>query len=312
MIPTAPIQRSIQEFWIDFLLEEEFSSDQTFARSFASLAGLPGFAGIPESVVHSLNDEHGEADLVAIFVGDSDSGRHALLIENKITAGFQPRQADRYRARGVSGKAAGKWCSFRTVLVAPARYIQANHGFDASVSLEQIAELICLNDLPRRAFKLERLQRAIDKKNATGVQVVDPTMTSFRDWYSDLIARRDCGFIPPAPRLAYWGDDWLEWISDRLPRSSRFRHRTKTGMLDLSFAGMTAGHLACLRDHLPHGMTIVTIGTGRPRGAVQIPIAPIKDFSDLDAAKASVDHALDCAELMQQVVAERMIWDGLN
>ena len=310
MISTAPIQRSIQEFWIDFLLEEEFSSDPAFSRSFASLAGLSGIEGLPEGVFHSLNDEHGEADLVVIFAGGSESERDALLIENKITAGFQPRQADRYRARGISGKAAGNWRSFRTVLVAPARYIQANHGFDASVSLEQVADLVCLGDLPRRAFKLKRLQRAIDKKNATGVQVVDPTMTSFRDWYSDLIARRACGFIPPAPRPAYWGDDWLEWVSDCLPKSSRFRHRTKTGMLDLSFAGMTADHLVCLRDHLPDGMAIVTIGTGQPRGAIQVPITPIRDFSDFVIAKASVDHALDCAEQMQQVVAEHMIWEG--
>ena len=309
MSSTAPIRRSIQEFWIDFLLEEEFRSDPFFVRSFLGAAGLAVTPDRLQDVTHSLNDEYGEADLVVTFGGEPDCSTHVLLIENKITAGFQPRQAERYRERGVSGCLTGKWSSFRTVLVAPQRFIHNDHGFDASISLEQIAEWVCLGDDPRRAFKIERLQRAIDKRNATGVQIVDPTMTAFREWYCDHLIKCESGFIPPAPRAAYWGDNWMEWTSDRLPKFARFRHRTKTGMLDLSFAGMTADELGPLTGSLPRDISLVTIGTGKPRGAIQSQIEPVGDFSDLAAAKPSLDQALAKAKEIQQIVLGHMNFD---
>ena len=51
----------------------------------------------------SYAEPDGETDIAVLF--ESDSGRLALLIENKIDAEFQPGQPERYRARAERWKA---------------------------------------------------------------------------------------------------------------------------------------------------------------------------------------------------------------
>lgn len=302
--------RSIQEFWVDFLLEEEFDCDPTFAVAFASACGLALDAAHPIVVAHSVCDQFGEADLVVTF-RVADSGEiAALLLENKITASFQPDQALRYRMRGDHGIAQGLWQHYQTVLVAPARYIQANHGFDEALSLETLRGWICRADPARRSFKVARLQKAIDKKNSTGVQIVDQALTDFREAYRALLEERSAGFIPPASRLAYAGDYWLQWTSANLPGNCKFRHRLHTGInskdgaLDLSVVGVSADQLQTITPFLPAGFEIVTIGTGNPRGAMECRIEAIKDFTDFEKVRPVVESALEQAEVMQSLVIE--------
>ena len=104
--------RSIQEFRIDFFLEEEFTVDPDFVRAFLLACGSPLALRSLEHVAHSVSDKHGEVDLVVSLTAeetDGDTTRAVLLIEDKISAGFQPRQPERYRERGVEGVQKGWW-----------------------------------------------------------------------------------------------------------------------------------------------------------------------------------------------------------
>src|SRR5262249_7297733 len=133
--------RSIQEFFIDLLLEEEFTVDPAFLQAFVDACHSPFLVKAAERVSHSVSDKNGEADLVVIVAVERPNGetaKLALLIEDKITAGFQPGQAERYRKRGEDGLSEGRWDSYVTVLVAPSAYIPHAHGFDTAISLEQI------------------------------------------------------------------------------------------------------------------------------------------------------------------------------
>jgi len=104
--PKLTSARSIQEFWIDFLLEEEFTVDPAFLTSFLSECGFEFADAEALQVVHSVSarDQYGvgESDLIVVFTytGEGESVRGALLIEDKINAAFQPNQAERYRYRG--------------------------------------------------------------------------------------------------------------------------------------------------------------------------------------------------------------------
>ncbi len=74
--------RSIQEFWIDFLLEEEFRVDPGFVASFIANV-IPGTTSRKvEKVVHSMTDKYGEADL-AVFLKEATTpsfpGRHLII-----------------------------------------------------------------------------------------------------------------------------------------------------------------------------------------------------------------------------------------
>jgi hypothetical protein len=216
--------RSIQEFWIDFFLEEEFSADPRFAKAFvAACESTLSFTGV-EQVVRSSWDKYGEADLIVVVTATTPSGepvRLAILIEDKITAGFQPDQASRYHSRGADGVTNGLWSRFKAVLVAPFAYIPSKHGFDAAVSLEEIKGWICIDDPARRLYKTAKIDEAISKKNATGVQIVDPDMTSFRTAYYTYLqkfnAEHGTDFTMRRPAPTYWGDTWFILRSAALP-----------------------------------------------------------------------------------------------
>ena len=62
----------------------------------------------------SVTTSIGQSDLdlaVSLF----DGSVHYLLIENKVSAGMQPRQAERYRERGEVYVAEGECAGFTTV-----------------------------------------------------------------------------------------------------------------------------------------------------------------------------------------------------
>jgi hypothetical protein len=91
--------QSITERDIDLLLLEELNVSPDFSSWFYSkvMSGNP--SPILKGAWHSVSDpELGESDLIAIY----DNG-HAILIENKIDAVEQLKQAERYRLRGERG-----------------------------------------------------------------------------------------------------------------------------------------------------------------------------------------------------------------
>jgi hypothetical protein len=98
---------------------------------------MAGRTDVPIDHAHvqrSTADAFGEADLVIVYTEQSGK-RIAILIENKIQAVFQPRQAERYRQRGEAGNG---WDSFWTCLVAPESYVNRQHSFDSAVTLDSL------------------------------------------------------------------------------------------------------------------------------------------------------------------------------
>ena len=129
---------AVSERDVDFLLVEEFASSPDFVRWFLDRIDAP----IHESVEvvrcrRSATDSIGESDVeVFVRVGDEIV---AILVEDKVHAAAQPRQADRYRERGEGHVHAGRCQRFITVLVAPQLYLRGNlKGFDRSVTYEEL------------------------------------------------------------------------------------------------------------------------------------------------------------------------------
>lgn len=307
-------KRSIQEFWIDFLIEEELSCNKEFARAFLDRCGFTD--ATVKTVLHSQSDEFGETDVFVLCV-KSDGQVGVLLIEDKITASFQTDQAKRYRMRGMSGVQGGQWATFKTVLLAPSKYIGASdHGFDEAIALEEVSDWICSDDSARGAFKRSRLQKAIDKKTASGVQIVDEEMTEYRRRYTDRIiaynAEFGTGFIPPIPRLAWWGDDWVQWVSEHLPSQCKFRHMSRTGIMEIGFQSLSRDAAEPILPYLSSSMKLVATGRHKQHSAIQISIKPITDFCDCPESAETVGKALECAkELQDLVLARREIIDRL-
>jgi hypothetical protein len=285
----------VQEVHIDFLLEEEFSVDLNFLQRFIEAAGQHGTPLQVQRVEHSVSDNHGEADLIVIYKEVEGTGDQvAILIEDKIRAGFQPRQPDRYRERGESGKGI-RWNRYWTCLVAPKSYAnsKSDHGFDAVVTLESIKEWLAISEPKRREFKVRVIDQAIEKKRRTGVQVVDPVMTAFRERYyacfEEFFAgqREDVQMREPGP--TYSGDSWFEIRSRVLPRGAYINHKSLSGVVDLTFPVTDAALLKPIEPWLEAGMRIEQTAKS---AAIRLVVHKIDHFSDFDQERAKVAEAL--------------------
>jgi hypothetical protein len=284
---------TVLEAHIDFLLEEELSVNPGFFRSFIEAAGHRGTQPQIERVEHSVSDQYGEADLVVVYTEAANAGnRIAILIEDKIRARFQPRQADRYRERGGLGNGR-EWDRYWTCLVAPASYIKLGHGFDTAVTLEQIKGWFDAAQPERRAFKVNVVDRAIEKAASTGVQKVDPVMTAFRASYFALFEeffkdqRQDVQMRPPAP--TYRGDYWFEIRSRLLPKGAYINHKSPPGFVDLTFPHTEAALLMPVEPYLEAGMSLEQTGKS---AAIRLEVSKIGRFNDFDLERGRVAEGL--------------------
>src|SRR5215813_8404456 len=109
----------VSERDIDLLLLEEFMASEGFCRWFIEqIEVIDHEMDHVEDVRRSVTQSTGESDLEITCV-DREGQRWRLLIENKISASFQPQQAQRYRQRGATYLERGECAAFYTILVAP-------------------------------------------------------------------------------------------------------------------------------------------------------------------------------------------------
>src|SRR4051812_47031879 len=112
----------VSERDVDLLLLEEFQSSTSFRKLFLSRCPkLSDNVGLFTAASRSVTHSSGESDLEVDFLS-ADGVKTRLLIENKVRAGFQLQQAERYHLRGASYIAAGVCAAYHTVIVAPRRY----------------------------------------------------------------------------------------------------------------------------------------------------------------------------------------------
>lgn len=88
-------------------------------------------------VSHSVRDYYGETDIEVRF-RDEQGRTHFLLIECKISAGFQSDQIKRYVKRGRKYQEKGFCDSFSVVFFAPEAYTDEADSFDSVVTFEQV------------------------------------------------------------------------------------------------------------------------------------------------------------------------------
>jgi hypothetical protein len=139
------------------------------------------------SAQRAVTQSTGESDLEVFFLTQNRQP-FCLLIENKISAAFQPCQAVRYRGRGETYRQQGKCLGYATTLIAPQRYLgdARNHrGFDASISYEAIHQWFHDQDGlgDRRRYKEALLSAAIEKGTCGYQPEADSPVTAFWKQY---------------------------------------------------------------------------------------------------------------------------------
>lgn len=267
---------SVKEIHIDFLLWEELEVNEIFLAKFIeACVGADDFDSLL-NIEHSLSDHLGESDLVLRYRSKS-SEFVGILIEDKIGAGFQPDQAERYMKRGEIGKSK-LWERFITCLVAPERYINKGHKFMTAVSLELMSEWIDVPE-PRAQFKIAVLKSAINKEQHTGAQQIDEIITNFRIKYFELLKQSKTKLSMNYPKPSWKGETWFRLKHPSLPNKLYIHHKADRGFVDLTFPKVNAADMLKIGLQLEHDMNIEQTGKST---SIRIISPAIDDFNNFE------------------------------
>ena len=258
-MPTVLIS-GVCERDIDLLLLEEFVASPALIHW---LVERVDFAEAREcaltQIERSATQSNGESDLELLLEKPESQDHFMLMIENKITASFTPRQAQRYSERGEAYVSQGHVAAFRTILIAPQTYLgdgDTTKGFDAKVSYEAILERISLEQKgSRRLSYVSRMLEAAIQKSSIGWQLQEdqPVTTSwYRYWQMSSQLAPELELAEPTGKPA--GSGFVYFKPPGLPKGIYLVHKWPYGNVDLQFAGL-GNQIFRLREHLSDWMT---------------------------------------------------------
>ncbi|AIW13924.1 hypothetical protein VITU102760_10475 [Vibrio tubiashii] len=203
---------SVTERDIDFVLLEELNTSEQFANWLVTrVTGIPS-QNRPIGAWHSVTDNVlGESDLVFIYESD-DSSHQAVLIENKVDAPAQPKQAARYEQRGKEGVENGDWVDFSTCLVAPQKYLTATSEiYQSHISYEEIMAYFASGSNTRGMYKAKLIKSAIDKQRRGYKSTVSNEMTNFAERYLEYVQKHHPQLNPEKAKPRAAGNTWIRF-----------------------------------------------------------------------------------------------------
>jgi hypothetical protein len=288
----------LEERDIDLLLLEELMCEPVFQARLAQLV-LPAeptrFLEASNSV---CSTSHGESDLIAIY--ESAGGAVAVHLENKIAASFMPEQADRYRRRGEEGVRNGHRDTYVTALVAPRRYLEADHlghEFDRYIAYE---ELIPHFERPeagaRGAWRAAMLRQAIGRsRKSVYKRVVDEATTRFFHEYWEIASREFPRLRMKRDRDRPAGSTWVQFYPDAgMPKPIGLWHKAaEIFTADLSFRNTRVEALhEAVGDAVEAGMSVEQ---AQKSAVVRIRTPPLSVIAGAQAQQAAIREGLGAA-----------------
>ncbi|MBZ5555193.1 MAG: PD-(D/E)XK nuclease family protein [Acidobacteriia bacterium] len=291
----------VSERDVDLLLLEEFIASPGFVRWFMKRLALKD--GVNHKVIsahRSVTQSIGESD-IEVVLSNSEGHTHYLLIENKIGASLQPRQADRYHERARTYQEQGRCKGFTTVLVAPKNYFgsgpRRTKGFDAAISYEEIAAWFAAQkSLGRRLRYKQYLLESAIKKAVHGYQPVEDAPVSgfwHSYWLLSLREAPELEMLEPRGKPSSAG--FIYFRPGVLRRGVCIVHKLPRGHLDLQFAGK-AGRLASLRSKLGASMLPgMTIERAAKSAVIRQKVPVFNTARDFQRQEADVVYCLRLA-----------------
>lgn len=273
------------------------------AKLLATRIGAPDAAIKGAWVSHAETD--GESDLVVELAGDRH--RTVALVENKITALFQPEQGARYRARAARLRETGVHAV--TVLVAPSGYFgrEGSDHFEVRISYEEIAAAAERARDKRSMFFAKALLGAVDSYRRGYVATPDVAVTDM--WMACWRAATDVspklrfqqpGFKPGRSTWFYFRE------ADGFARGAPavIVYKAERGQADLQFSGTSAAELeARVRTFLEPDMQVVPAAKS---ASVRIAVPQIDFNGSAEEQHAAICAGLEACERLRVLFMERL------
>lgn len=277
---------AVEERDIDLLLMEEFHVSDEFVAWFCARLGLP--EANPVGAWHSVSDVDGETDLLlCVLIG---SCRVGVMIENKVGAPEQDRQAERYHLRGVRYCEAGMFDRYVTVICAPQAYLDGlparNYGY--RISYESIAEWFAGCGGRRAAWRHHVMSEAIDQGRRGYTMLVSPIHTAFhRDYWAHLHANHP-RILMRRPTNKGSKSTWIIMKGYDFPKGVLLHHKLDGQVMELGFDKRRVAEILRVKSDWPEDIVPMQRG-GTASLVMTVP------FIDMEASVASQIAAIDQA-----------------
>lgn len=292
----------LRERDIDLLLCSELHASGEVARLLAAKIGEPTAALEGAWVSHAEVD--GESDLVVQF--SAPSGRTVALIENKISALFQPDQGARYRAR--AGRLAEAGIRALTVLIAPAGYHDRDgaEDFEIGITYEEIAAAAEQSADQRSLFFAKALLGAAASYRRGYVAAPDAAVSDMwmACWHlasqvSPKLRFQQPGLKPGRSTWFYFRE--AEGFARGAP--AVVVYKAERGQADLQFSGTNASELADrVQAWLERDMRVVPAAKS---ASVRVLVPPINFNGAAREQEAAICAGLGACERLRSLYAER-------
>ena len=279
--------RAVSEHDIDMLALEEIHASPEFRSWLAEQCSISEAESLRfEGSWHSVTESDlGESDLV-LLLREPDGERVCILIENKVDAAPQPKQAARYRKRGESGVVRGGWDRFTTAIIAPDEYLQSEwtEDYEHRISYEDIRDQIASSDLAsdRREFKVAMIDAAIDQSRRGYRPVADPIVTAFYKAFHAFVEDEFAELNMKKPGNVPSKSGWIHYKPQGLDKQFTLRHKLQFGRVDLEMpgCGQLLDQIASDNEDLI-GADVQVIQVGKA-AALSISVPEIDKTEDLD------------------------------
>ncbi|MBX3134573.1 MAG: PD-(D/E)XK nuclease family protein [Gemmatimonadaceae bacterium] len=287
--------RGVAERDVDLFLVEELVASPAFRAWFTSALDVgAGFELV--AVERSALSSSGESDLDLVFA--SGASRTVVLVENKIDAIMQPRQAERYQERAQQRRAEPGTAVVITLLVAPERYATDSAGFDRRLTYEDIRAALVSNGTPdaRTQYKLRLLDLAMDRARTGWVAVPSESTSAFWTRYFDLTKELAPQLRMPRPGAKPALSSFVVFKPTVLRKGVRLIHKLPYGRVDLQFDGRIAeldAFAERYRTTLSDGMYVAPASKSF---AVRVEVPQVNLEGSVSEAEASMRAGILAAE----------------
>ncbi|WP_255152197.1 hypothetical protein [Halorarius halobius] len=284
---------TVYEKDIDFLLVEELYVSPYFQDWLVTQlsSSLRKFHGGWRSVTRF----NGESDIEFTYE-DTSGAEVRALVENKIKADEQPRQAARYSERAAKYVQLGEADQAYTCIVAPEHYLDQEivAKYDKHVTYEAIRDWFDEQEGVRAQFKVSVLEAAITVGEQRYIKSTDEETQEFWRHYERLAQEYPELEFTVAHTPAS-GTTWFRFNPSGLDDDAAITHKADRGVVHLSLAGR-GGHLAAVRDAVSDVLDKdMRCERTSQSASIAIDVPAFSDLSDPSSKSGTIQDALKAA-----------------
>jgi hypothetical protein len=286
---------------LDFFFLEEVLVNSSF-RDWL-LSKVPDWPTTFNDLVYagrSIEHPNGELDLVFTFQ-DPAGGQACLLMENKVSAGFQRDQLLRYQQRASELLVSGGFGHVAVALLAPRAYASASSDkVNAMISYEEVEDWLSSREPDERtSYKLHLVRTALEKHASGYNPDSDQPVTDFWQAYWREARSRAPELEMRNPGTKPAGAAFVWFSCSDLPGDLKICHKLWRGCVDLQFSGLgnrvTQLRIA-LADMIEPGMEVAP-ATGS--AAVRLAVPPLKTGLPFAGQEEGVRDGIDAAKALR-------------